>query len=213
MHDLTDAERRLALGFVVVMSVLGITGVALSPYLLVHQPHLLVLLNPDGRHLVLAAPELSVWEMLALGAPRRMLSLLATYALARVYGQRALAFAGEKLKTVSRIAAFLERALVKVGAPLLVVFPTHSLAALAGATARPVRWFLLPLAIGQVPFVLAHYYFGEAIGAWTAKLTAYLAQHVWEATGVMCLIVAVQQLVVRLRRRRIEREELSEQSG
>src|SRR5687768_2121274 len=98
--------RRAIVAFVVVMSALGIIGTALSPYLLVKHPLLLVALNPDGRHLLLVAPDVDFLPLLAVAAPRRVLALLATYGLAGLYGQQMVRYAEKRVKAVGTIARF-----------------------------------------------------------------------------------------------------------
>ncbi len=200
-EELPATTRAAILSFAVVLSVLGLTGTAFSPYLLVEHPLLLVALAPDGRHLVLVASQVDLLPLLAVGVPRRILAVLATFGFASLYGTKALQFAERRLRFLRRPIDFLTRALARVGAPLLVVFPTHGLAALSGATGMPWRRFLLAVSIGQPPFITAHYFFGEAISGITTRFIAFLAEHVVESTLVCCSVVLLQQLVVRLRKR------------
>lgn len=196
--------RRGIVAFVVVMSALGFIGTALSPYLLVKYPLLLVALNPDGRHLLLVAPDVDFLTLLAVAAPRRVLALLATYGLAGLYGQQMVRYAEKRVKAIGTIARFLARALARVGSILLFVFPVHSLAGLSGAAGMRLRTFLLPISLGQVPFVFVYYRFGEAISSVTAQITAFLAANLVESTAVCIGLVLLQQIVTRLRRRRGE---------
>jgi hypothetical protein len=197
------AVRRAIVGLVVAISALGLLGTALSPYLLVKHPLLLVALSPDARHIVLAASQVDLGPLLAVAAPRRALALLGTYGLAGIYGFRFIRYAESKLPRVARMFAWLKRMLDRVGLVLIFLFPTHALAGLCGATGTRLKPFLIAMVPGQVPFILMYYFAGEAIAGFTAKVIAFLSANLVESTLVATALVLLQQLVSRLRRRRL----------
>lgn len=197
------SERRLITAAVVGISALSLLGTALSPYLLVRHPLLLVALSPDARHIVLAASQVELVPLLAVAVPRRAIALLGTYGLAGIYGFRFIRYAENKLPRVARMFAWLKRALDRVGLVLLFLFPTHSLAGLCGATGTRLKPFLLALVPGQVPFILMYYFAGEAVRDISAKVIEFLAANLVESTLVATGLVLLQQLVSRVRRRRV----------
>ena len=130
--------------------------------------------------------------------------MLSTFGVAGIYGFRFLRYAERRFPRLSRAAAWLSRQIQRVGLPLLLVFPFHSLTALgaaAGMRFKPFLWILIP---AQIPFVIANYYFGEAIAGLTGRLMAFLSAHVWESTLVCSGLVALQQIITRWRRRKLE---------
>lgn len=198
--------RRAIVAFVVTISALGLLGTALSPYLLVKNPLLLVALSPDARHIVPAASQVDLAPLLAVAVPRRALAMLGTYGLAGIYGFKFLRYAENRLPRVARMFAWLKRMLDRAGLVLLFLVPTHTLAGLCGATGTRLKPFLIAMVPGQVPFILLYYFAGQAIAAYTEKLIAFLSAHLVESTLVACALVLVQQVVSRLRRRRIAAE-------
>lgn len=201
------AVRRTIVGLVVFLSALGLLGTALSPYLLVKHPLVLVALSPDARHIVLAASQVDLAPLLAVAAPRRALALLATYGFAGIYGVRFLRYAEGKMPRVARMMAWLKRLLDRVGLVLIFLFPTHSLAGLCGATGTPLKPFLVAMVPGQIPFILMYYFFGEAVSGLSAKVIAFLSANLLESTLVASGLVLVQQVVSRLRKRRVSERE------
>lgn len=195
--------RRVIVGLVVGISALGLLGTALSPYLLVKHPLLLVALSPDARHIVLAASQVDLGPLLAVAAPRRAIALLGTYGLAGIYGFKFIRYAESRLPRVARMLAWLKRALDRVGLVLIFLFPTHSLAGLCGATGTRLKPFLIAMVPGQVPFILMYYFAGEAIAGFSAEVIAFLSANLVESTLVASALVLLQQLVSRLRRRRV----------
>ncbi len=210
LADQPAVVRRAIIGLAVVLSIGGLVGTALSPYLLVEQPLALVALSPDGRHLVLAASRVDLFSLLCVAVPRRALAMLSTFGVAGIYGHRFLRYAERRFPRLSRAAAWLSRLVQRAGLPLLLVFPLHSLTALGAATGmrfKPFLWILIP---AQIPFVIANYYFGEAIAGLTERLVAFLSAHLWESTLVCSGLVALQQIITRARRRKLETDEASD---
>ncbi len=197
------AVRRAIIGFAVLVTALGLAGTALSPYLLVKQPLVLVALSPDARHIVLAASQVDLLPLLAVAGPRRALAMLATYGIAGIYGYRFIRYAEGRMPRVSRAIAWLKRLFDRVGLPLLFLVPTHALSGLSGATGTPVRSFLIAIVPGQVPFILMYYFFGEAVSGLSARLVAFLSANLLESTLVCTALVLLQQVVARWRRRNV----------
>ena len=186
--------RRLALGSVAFITLLGTIGSALSPWLLVRQPLLLVALSPDWRHIVLVAAESEFLPVLAVSEPRRAAGLLAMYGMGWFYGLRVVDWFERKVPRLGSFLRWLEELFERLGAPLLIVFPSYTLGALAGA-ARTRFWVFLPAMLtGQVFYIGASYYFGDAIRDWTKPFLRFLADNLVVSTAVCVALVLGQQL-------------------
>lgn len=183
-----------------VLALASIVGTALSPYLLVKQPWLLVLLAPEGRHIALAASSLPAVPLIALGSFRRLLGLAASYGLGALYGEAAVRWAEQRYPKLASVIRFVERLFARIGAPLLLVAPLISLAVLAGAAGARFVGFLLCAAVGQTFWVAVTFYFGDAISAWTAPLIAAISEYVVECTLVCVGLVVAQQVLARMKR-------------
>lgn len=193
---------RLIVIAVAVTSAVNTLGTAISPYLLVERPLLLVGLSAEVRHIVLAGGRAPLLPLVLVGTLRRVISMVATYGLAAAYGFAAVRWIEVRYPRIGAFARALERLFLRYGAVLLVVFPGYTVTALAGASRAPFRPFLLASLLGQTWVVLAYVLVGESIMGWTAPLLAWLEAHLWESTGVAFALVLLQQLVSWIRRRR-----------
>lgn len=186
--------RRVVLALVAVLAVVGPVSTALSPTLIVEAPLLLVALSAVNRHIVLAAAHVDPVPLLLVGSARRMLSLLATYGLGYLYGAAALSWAEARHPRVARLVRWCEDWLQRVGPALLVVMSSYTLMGLAGATRMRLRTFLLASGLGNLIYVAAVVWLGDAVSAWSRPLLAWLARHLVEATVICIALVLAQQL-------------------
>jgi hypothetical protein len=201
--------KRIVLGLVAVTVVAGLTGTALSPYLLVEHPLLLVGLNPDSRHLVLSAANTEMWQVVAVGAPRRAINFLATYGLASVYGYVAVEWVDKQHRWLRQVVALIESLYLRLGTLMVVLLPIYSVAGLAGLARMPLWKFVLAIIPGQVAFVAGIYYFGDSIKSWTIPILAFLSEHLVASTTVAIALVVTQQLYRRWRKERRKPEAAS----
>lgn len=186
--------RRLVFAAVAVVTALGTIGSALSPWLLVRHPLLLVALSPDVRHLILVAPQLPFLPVLVVGVLRRAAGLGTMYALGSLYGPLAIPWFEQQAPRLGKAIRWLERLFARLGAPLLVIFPIYSLGALAGAAGTRLKVFIAAMLAGQTLYVTSGYYFGDAIRGWTQPLLRFLGEHLVASTAVCLGAVALQQL-------------------
>lgn len=199
------AQTRRAIVFgVVITTAAGAFGTAFLPYFLVEYPLALLLLSSDGRNIILVAPQVQLPTMLLIAVPRRILAMLITCGLGALYGRAMLAWSARRLPRVARALAWFERLFVRFERPLLVLWPTYTTAALAGVTRTPLRRFVPWMALGQLGYVVATFYVGDALSVWTDRLVAALARNLREATAVTLVLVSGQQLISFLRRRRAQ---------
>jgi membrane protein DedA with SNARE-associated domain len=200
----TPRVKRAILLATVLLTAIGATGTALSPYLLVEYPMLLVALSPDMRHVVLVAGRVAFVPLLVMGTLRRMVGMAATYGLGAVYGYAGLRWAETKYPRFGKLIRFFELMFRRLGAPMLVFWPTYTSSGLAGAARTPFALYLIAMGLGQMGYVAVGYYFGETIAAWTDLLVGFLQEHMVAATAVCVTLVLIQQAIA-LWRRRVER--------
>lgn len=178
-------------GFVVISSTVG---AALSPYLLVQHPLLLVAIAPDGRHVVLAAPSSPAAALIVIGTARRMLAIVAGFGVGFLYGEAAVRWIEGRVPRLARLVRFLERMFERFGLVLLFVAPLPSIGLLAGAARTRLAGVLVAGILGQLTWMTLTVYFGDAISAWTKPLLAFLSRHLIETTIVAVALVGLQQL-------------------
>jgi membrane protein DedA with SNARE-associated domain len=198
LFDAPPRARRAIVGLFGLLALASVVGTALSPYLLVRQPWLLILLAPEGRHLALAAAQLPAPPLIALGCVRRVVGLLASFGIGALYGDAAVRWAEQRYPRLARLIGFLERAFARLGAPLLVAAPLHALAVLAGAAGSRFGTFVPAVTAGQVIWVTVYVFFGDAISGWTAPLIELLSENLVESTLVCVALVVLYQLASRL---------------
>jgi membrane protein DedA with SNARE-associated domain len=196
-----SARRAIVLGAVISTSA-GALSTALLPYLWIEHPIWLLMLSSDGRNLVLVAPQIELPLLLLVAVPRRAIAMLATYGLGMVYGRTMIDWSARKFPRLGRVFATFERLFLRFRRTLLMTWPTYTTAALGGVTRTPLRAFLPWMLIGQVAYVLVSFYIGAALSEWIDKLNVFFARHLWESTAVFATLVAIQQLVAFIRRRR-----------
>jgi hypothetical protein len=199
--DVPPRVRRLVVGLAAVLTACALVGTALSPYLLVEHPLLLIGLNPDSRHLVLAANRVDMGSAVAVGALRRGLNFMVSFGLASLYGHVVVAWLDTKRSWVKSIVRFVESVYRHLGVWLVVFVPLYWVAVFAGAARLSWRKFAIAIVPGQILFVYAFLRFGEAIEGWTEPIIAFVTKHPVETTLAAVAAVAVQQIWSRLRKR------------
>lgn len=184
------ARARYAIvGFVGLLTVLSLIGVALSPYLLVEHPVLLVALSPLGRHLALAVAGADPTVLVIVTVVRRVIGELATYGLGVIYGYAAVRWMEARYPRLGGVVRWIEAQFNRFGAPLLVLAPAHSLALLAGAARVRFGVVAVFLTLGETLWVIGTTYFGGAIAGWTRILTTFLSAYKLETTLVVFVLV------------------------
>jgi membrane protein DedA with SNARE-associated domain len=181
--------RYAVLGFVGFLAVLSVIGVALSPYLLVNHPVLLVALSPVGRHVALAVPAVDPTLLVAVTVIRRVVGKVASYGLGVLYGNAAVAWMEARSPQLGRLVRWVESLFQRFGAPLLVLAPAHSLALVAGAARTKALPVVIYLTVGESLWVIGTAYFGAVIATWTKRLTDFLSAHMLESTLVCVALV------------------------
>ncbi len=187
-------QRRLAIAFVGFITLLGTIGSALSPWLLVRHPLVLVALSPDWRHILLVAAESDFLSVFAVSEPRRAAGVLSMYGLGYFYGLRVIEWFELKAPRLGSFLRWLEELFERLGAPLLIVFPSYTLGAMAGAARTRFRIFLPAMLAGQAVYISTSYYFGDALRDWTKPFLRFLADNLVVSTAVCVALVLGWQL-------------------
>ncbi len=194
--------RTIIFGLLALILTANLLGTALSPWLLVKRPLLLVALSPVSQHVALAAASVDAVPLITVGTLRRMLSGVAAYGLGVLYGATAVAWVEQRYPRLAKLVRFLERLFARWGAALLVLWPAPTLCVLAGAAGTRLYLFLLTSTLGTALGVGVTYYIGDLISAWSARLIAFLSAHLVESTLVCIAAVVLQQLIARRSRAR-----------
>jgi membrane protein DedA with SNARE-associated domain len=199
---MTARVRRAILAAAFVSTVAAALGTAFLPYLVVHHPIALLVLSADARNLVLVAPRIDLPVVIAVAFPRRAVGMFVTFAVALIYGRAMLAWSARRLPRISRFFQRLESVYMRVRGPLLLLWPMYVTSALAGVTKMRAPRYLPWMLAGQLAHAVVVFYLGDLLGAWTDRLVAWLTAHLVESTAACVALVAIQQLVAFVRRRR-----------
>lgn len=202
VESLSTAQRRAIQALIVGTFVVSTAGTAMLPYLLVEQPVALLLSSADMRNIVLLAPRLGPEVLIPLAVLRRVIAMLSTYGFGLLYGRAVLEAAAKRFALAHRLLAWFETVFVKYTVLSLLLWPSYICNTVAGVTKTPLRRFVPWMALGQLGFVLFSLVLGSAATRWTEALTTWLRAHVIEMTALTVALVAAQQLVSHVRRRR-----------
>lgn len=194
--------RHAVFALIALLAIGNAVGTALSPYLVVKYPLLLVVISPEGRHVVLATSGVDPVLLVAVGTLRRLLGIIGGFGLGSMYGEAAVRWAERRAPRFARIVLFLERAFARFGLYLLFLVPLPSIGVLAGAARTRFALVVLVGALGQSVWMTTTVFFGEAISAWTQPILEFFSRHLIESTVVAATLVALQQLVAYQRRKR-----------
>jgi membrane protein DedA with SNARE-associated domain len=170
--------------------------------LLVKSPLTLVAITGAAHHVALAAATEDAAPVIVVATLRRALTGLGAYGVGYLYGPAAFSWLAARYPRLSKLATLLERLFARWGVLLLVPAPARTLAVLAGAARSNLRNFLLAYSAGHAAWSALTYYVGDALSAWTERLTAFFSANLVESTLACVLLVVVQQAIVRLRRAR-----------
>lgn len=196
---LPPALRRAAIVYISVVSGIGMVGVALSPYLAVKHPLLLVAASADVRHVLLAAGRVDPWLLLPVAILRRILGMISTYAFGVLWGYSVLRWTARRSRRAGVMIGLLERFFHKVGLPILLFVPSYTLCMLAGAARLSWRSYLRVVIVGQIAFTGLIVAAGDSLASWTRLVVEFLATHLVESTAIAISLVLIQQVISRRR--------------
>jgi hypothetical protein len=102
---------------------LGLFGTAFAPWLLLHAPLVFVALSPALQNVALTAPFVEHDVLLPFCTLRRLLSVVSTFWLGAVYGERIVAWVEQRSPRSGALVRTLRDVLYRTG-PLLLVLCT-----------------------------------------------------------------------------------------
>lgn len=202
----SDRMRTAVLGFLAMLTGASLLGAALLPYLLVKSPLLLVAVSATLHHIALAAASVEPLPLIVVATLRRTLTGLSAFGLGYVYGPATLGWLSSRYPRLAGLVRWLERALSRFGAVLLLFLPVPTVALLAGAARHRVPVVVGCLLVGHAVWNSAVILLGEALARFTHQLTAFLREHLLVSTLVCASLILLSRLGRRAwARRRAER--------
>jgi membrane protein DedA with SNARE-associated domain len=187
----------------------SLLGTALSPYLLVKSPLLLVAISPAAHHVVLAAASVDAAPLVAVASARRVLTCIAAYGIGVIYGRAALGWLEQRYPRLARLVVWIERLFARWGVWLLVLVPAPTVAVFAGAARSHFAAFIVAVALGHVLWNGVTVFVVDAVALWTDLLTSFVGEHLLESTLFCIALVALQQVLSRRLPRRRRQGDLS----
>lgn len=188
-------NRRAFIAFVVVplgvLFVAGTVGVALSPYLLVEGPLLLIALSPLVRHLVVVSPMVEAVPFFGIAVLRLFLADPFVYALGARLGPRAIEWLESRSLTAGRVVRWLEKLFARAGYVALFVNPGITVCTLAGVVRMPLVPFVVIDLAGTVTLVVLIRFLGDAFRDWIVLLVGFVQEHVATLTTTSLAVVAL----------------------
>lgn len=198
---------RLLIRALIVLFIVGTTGGALSPWLLVEAPLLLVAFSPLPRHVLMVAPQVDFLPLLAIVVLRRQLACVVAYFVGETYGERAIAFVQGRRPWLGRWLRKLMEWFGQAGILLLLLAPNLT-AIFAGARRMRMAIFVPASLLGQIWVATATYYLGDSLRDYIDPVIAFVREHTGVLTVSMVAIVGVRHWVRSRRRGRRTRDKL-----
>ena|SRR6188768_317812 len=181
------------------LTVASVVGTAVSPYLLVKAPLLLVVLSPDGRHVALVAGRVDPLLLTAVTVLRRSLYSVGVFGLGAAYGDVAVQWIEARSQRTGKALRALERLFERVGAIVLLALPFLTLCILAGAARTRVIVFLPALLVGHFLWVFTTVWLGTRFAAEAQAVVDFFAERLFESTLVCVALVVAYRFLMRKR--------------
>jgi len=195
-------RRRIVVAAAVVLTSIGLSGVAFAPALLTYSPLLLIAMSPIPRHLVLAAPITDPVAFVVVATLRRTIGCTMFYFLGDTFGESGLDWLSKRYPKLRKLVQWIDRLFKRAGAAVLVVAPSPPMSALAGNAQLPLWQFVPAIVVGQAIWCSLTYWLGDFLGEWTMPFIAWLEENVVSTTLACALAVGAFQLFKRYRQRR-----------
>jgi len=193
----------------VVFSVAGLTGSALTPPLLAHHPLALIMLNARNRNLVIVAGFVSAFPFFSVALVRRFLEDPFLYTLGQLYGDAAIRWVEHRTGAGGVVVRFIERWFRKASYVFVFLFPGGLVCVLAGATGMPPRTFFLLDLVGTLTVIGLLRLVGSSIATPVDTVRRFLSNHLlW--TTALSIALTLGWLVYQRRRGSREIESIGE---
>ena len=190
---------RASWALLAVLTLGSVIGTAVSPFLLVKAPLLLVVLSPDGRHVALVAGRVDPVLLTAVTVLRRALYSVGVYGLGAAYGDAAVQWIEARAQRLGSALRALERLFARAGALLLLALPFLSLCVLAGAARTRLIVFLPALLVGHFLWVFTIVWLGTQFAAEAQAVVDFFAERLFESTLVCAALVIAYRFITRNR--------------
>ena len=125
-------------------------GIAFSLYLTINFPLLLNALAPLDRHLILVAPAVNPFALLAIVVTRRFVLDLLFYFIGRAAGPTAIAWIEQRYSRTGRFIRWLERFFERSSRFALVLLPGPIMSTLAGSSGMRIALYVPLVLLGLV---------------------------------------------------------------
>lgn len=183
------------------VTALGTVGTALTPYLAVHHPLVLLILEARDRNLVLAR-HVEIVAYVVVGSVRRLSTDPLFFLLGRDYGDAGVRWI--EAKGGGPVVRFTERLFRAAAYPMLVVFPGAVVCTLAGEIGIPTSVFLVVVTVRTVAAVFLIRWLAGLFGPQVDAVLHFFDRFTLPATAAT--IVAVVLWILWERRQRSRRD-------
>ena len=181
---------------IIVLTIIGTVGTALTPALAARHPLLLILADARNRNLILAR-RVDFVPFLLLSTIRRTMSDPLYYLLGWYYGDAAVRWLEVKAGMGS-YARLMERIFRKASYPAVFLFPGAVVCALAGVVGMRFPVFIVLNLAGTIAAVLALKEFGNTFAAPVEAVVRFFDRHLVVTTAVTVGLVVLSVVVGRL---------------
>ncbi len=178
-------------------------GTALSPTLLIHNPLLLVALNPALQHLILICSVVDPTAFFLIAGLRLFVVDPFYYLLGRELGVDAIGWAERQWRRIGHVSRWCMRVFNRAGPVILFLAPLGLISLLAGVARMPAPRFLVLNVLGTVLYLAVVWWFGGAVAEPMTLVRSFVAEHMLLLTLGTALLVLVE-LVRRYRRAKRE---------
>lgn len=184
---------------IVVVTALGSVGTALTPYLSVHHPLVLLVLEARDRNLLLAR-HVGLVPYVVVGSIRRLCTDPLFFLLGRDHGKGTVRWL--ERQGGGRVVRVVERAFRRAAYPMLVLFPGAVVCTLAGETGIPSTAFLVLVTTRTVAAVFAIRWLAGLFGSQVDAALGFFDRYSLPATLVTIAVVVLWVLWERRNRPR-----------
>jgi membrane protein DedA with SNARE-associated domain len=181
---------------IVVLTVIGTAGTALTPALAAKHPLLLILTDARNRNLILGR-RVDFVPFLVVSTIRRMMSDPLYYLLGWYYGDAAVRWLEVKAGMGS-YARLMERIFRKASYPAVFLFPGAVVCALAGVVGMRFGVFLALNLPGTITAVLVLKRFGDIFAGPVEAVVGFFNRHLVATTAVSITLVVLSIVIGRL---------------
>lgn len=181
---------RLCLSSLGILGSASLLGAAFSLYLVNHWPLLLVAASPLGRHIVLVAPTVDPFALVAVVVVRRMLFYLASFHLGRALGPHGIPWIEARAARFGALVRWLERIFQRASHTVVLLMAGPTVSALAGISGMRTGVFSALATVSLVARMLLVLGFAAWMREPIEAILAWIDEYWVPGTVVMVLAVA-----------------------